>query len=109
MDVDYKVERTTTTTEVEINLPAGAPDTKGTGTYRITIRPERLTVRLDGGPSAPIGYVKIRGRMVRRDGTLSKYRDLGWHYGWSNDELPPEWIVDIIDREGLRWPDGIRQ
>lgn len=110
MDLDYKVERITTTTEVEIKLPADAPDTKGTGTYRITVRPKTLIVRLDGGPDAPIGYVKIRGPVVRKDQTLGKYRDLGWGFHWFHgDPLPPAWIVDIIDREGLRWPEGVRE
>lgn len=85
----------------------GAPDTRGAGGPRVTVRPEQIRVRLDGDLNDPIEYVGVWGRTVRQDGEITGYREVGWSYlSWSPGPRPPAWIADILDKEGLVWPSG---
>ncbi|MEU1761184.1 hypothetical protein [Micromonospora sp. NPDC005652] len=99
---NYKIHEVKTELVVKV---ADAPDTKGPGERNVTVRPERVTITLDGELDAPIRHVSVSGRLVRRDGTLGRYRDIGWS-PFFREPRPPAWVVDIIDREGLTWPDA---
>lgn len=104
--VNYRPKGVTTKIEYEVS---GAPDTKGESGPRVTVRPEMLWVRLDGGPDGTIRWIGVKGRTIRRDGEVTGYRDVGWgYYRHDPDQLPPGWIVEIIDREGLNWPKSVR-
>lgn len=108
--MDYKRKRATSKVEFQVS---GVPDTKGASGPRVTVRPEELWVRLNGGLDGTISWIGVKGRTIRRDGQITGYRDVGWGY-WGagshvNDPLPPAWIVDIIDREGLNWPEGWKE
>ncbi len=88
----------------------GKPDTKGPGKGSVTVRPERVEVRFVDGK---VSWVSVWGRTIRRDGTVTGYRDVGFdtrpftqdgvHH--THNELP-EWLEDLLDDEGIRWPNG---
>lgn len=82
-----------------------APDTKGAVGPRVTVRPERLTVRLDGGEDGTVTFVGVWGRTVRRDGEVTAYRKVGWStWEWDRGEgFPPAWVVALLEDEGLTW------
>ncbi|WP_431881688.1 hypothetical protein [Micromonospora chalcea] len=99
---NYKVHEVKTEVVIKVS---DVPDTKGPDKGDVTVRPETVTVIFDGELDAPIRYVKVSGRIVRRDGAVTSYRDISWWPSFGNPR-PPAWVVDIIDREGLTWPDA---
>lgn len=99
--MDYMLDDVMTTIRYKVG---GVPDTQGASGPRVTIRPEELFVQLTGGEDGTIRHIGIKGRTVRRDGVVTTYREVGWgYYSFRADPLPPAWIVEIIEREGLNW------
>lgn len=101
------LQRIKTTYEYDVT---GKPDTKGTGKGAITVRPEKVEIRFTDGK---VSWVSVWGLTVRRDGSVTTYREVGFgtnayrqgHRDIQYDDLPP-WLQDLLDEEGISWPVG---
>jgi len=79
---------------------AGAPDVKGPS-MRFAIRPELLVAYLW---DESVSCVVLRGRSVRRDGTLgAKHSDVYGVYAHFDGHVP-DWAEAILADAGLTWP-----
>ncbi len=96
--------RTTVRTSKDFTV-TGAPDTRGPRKHSITVRPEAVRLSFRDGR---LTGLSVRGRTVRADGEVTKYRDVGFngYESFGVDPLP-DWVAGILAAEGLQWPGGV--
>lgn len=73
-----------------------------TATRRMVIRPCEIIIYQQPGSSL-VRYVAVKGRQVRRDGSLGGFRIVTVGLASHHDSIPPWWLNAILAALDLTW------